>query len=82
MRVSNSGGWCWFDVSATYASPRCVATYSVTNGPAHGEVVTGAVDQQARIAYRPAPGFLGGDSFLIVNGTTNSQRPVTVTIVK
>ena len=83
MRVSSRGGWCWFDVSATFGTIRYVGIYLVTRAPAHGEVLMGEVNnQKARIAYRPVPGFIGDDSFVIVNKTTNSERPVAITVVQ
>jgi hypothetical protein len=82
IRMSSSGGWCWFDVSATFGSLRYVASYDVTQAPAHGEILMGAVNQRARIAYKPASGFVGEDSFVIVNRMTHSHRPVAVTVVR
>jgi hypothetical protein len=82
MRTSNSGGWCWFDVWATFGSLKYVGSYEVTQAPAHGEILMGEANQKARIAYKPASGFVGEDSFVIVNKMTHSQRPVTVTVVR
>jgi hypothetical protein len=42
----------------------------------------GEVNQKTRIAYRPAAGFIGDDSFVIADKMTNSERPVTVTVVQ
>jgi hypothetical protein len=82
IRVSSGGGWCWVDISATMGTIRIVATYSLTHAPAHGEVLMGEVNQKMRIAYRPASGFVGDDSFVIVNRMTNSERPFAVTVVQ
>jgi hypothetical protein len=82
MRMSSSGGWCWFDVTATFGSLKYVASYDVTRAPAHGEILMGAANQRARIAYKPAAGFVGEDSFVIVNRMTHSQRLVAVTVVR
>jgi hypothetical protein len=82
MRMSGSGGWCWVDIWATMNSLKIVATYSVTRAPMHGEVLMGEVNQKMRIAYRPAAGFVGDDSFVIVNRMTNSERPIAVTVIQ
>ena len=82
LLASSSGGWCWFDVSATFGSVRYVATYSVTRAPTHGEVLMGEVNQKARIAYKPVSGFTGSDSFVLVNKITHSEMPVAVTVVQ
>lgn len=82
IRVSSGGGWCWVDISATMGTIRIVATYSLTHAPAHGEVLMGEVNQKMRIAYRPAAGFVGDDSFVIVNRMTNSERPIAVTVIQ
>ena len=82
MRMSSSGGWCWFDLWATFGSLKYVGSYEVTQAPAHGEILMGEANQRARIAYKPAAGFVGEDSFVIVNKMTNSHRPVAVTVVR
>jgi hypothetical protein len=82
MRTSSSGGWCWFDVSATFGSLKYVGSYEVTQAPAHGEILMGEANQKARIAYKPATGFVGEDSFVIVNKMTHSERPVAVTVLR
>jgi hypothetical protein len=82
MQVGSAGGWCWFDVWGTLGSIRIVPQYNVKRAPTHGEIVMGEVNQKTRIAYRPASGFVGVDAFVIVNAMTNSERPVTVTVLK
>jgi hypothetical protein len=82
MRVSSGGGWCWFDLWATKGSFRYVATFTVTRAPVHGEILMGEVNQNTRIAYKPVSGFIGHDSFVIVDKITNSERPVVITVVQ
>ena len=41
----------------------------------------GEVDKRTRVAYKPAPGFTGEDTFQIVDKTTASERVFTLTIV-
>jgi hypothetical protein len=42
----------------------------------------GEVNQNTRIAYKPVSGFIGHDSFVIVDKITNSERPVVITVVQ
>ncbi len=80
MKMSNDGGWCWIDSAATHGSFQYVPTYRVAKAPAHGEVVTGAVGMKGRIAYRPKAGFVGTDTYSIVNAMNNSERVFTITV--
>jgi hypothetical protein len=82
IRVSSNGGWCWIELSATTGSMKYVPTYIVSKIPAHGEILMGEVNGRRRIAFRPVTGFVGDDSFVLVNQVSNSERAVTVTIVK
>ena len=75
IRMSNDGGWCWIDISATYASMQYVPSYRVVQPPAHGELLMGSFEKKARIAYRP-------DSYMLMNQLTNSERSVTLTITR
>lgn len=82
MRLREDRGWCWFDVTGTNGSLKYVPQYVVARPPAHGEIVMGEINQRARIAYRPTSGFVGNDSFVIVNKMTHSERPVAVTVIR
>jgi hypothetical protein len=82
IQMTNDG-WCWFD---TTSLPNATATFAaplrVTRQPMHGQVTIEAspVQGKTRVAYRPTPGFTGGDSFAVINETTNNERQVDVTI--
>jgi len=80
IEMKNDGGWCWINLSATNGSFQFVPSYHVTKSPAHGELVMGAVDKKARIAYRPVAGFVGVDTYTLMNTTTNSERVVMVSV--
>jgi hypothetical protein len=82
IRMRSDGGWCWIDILATTEGLRYTPKYRVAQAPAHGELVMGEVDKKARIAYRPAPGFAGVDTYTLMNTMTNSERVVTVTVSK
>jgi hypothetical protein len=40
----------------------------------------GAVGMKGRIAYRPEAGFVGTDTYSIVNAMNNSERVFTITV--
>jgi hypothetical protein len=80
MRMSSSGGWCWIELWAVRGSLKYVPTYEVTHAPTNGAVLMGEVNQKARIAYKPMPGFAGDDSFVIAEAMTHNERPVIVTV--
>ena len=80
IEMKNDGGWCWINLFATNGSFQFVPSYHVTKPPAHGELVMGALDKKARIAYRPVAGFVGVDTYTLMNTTTNSERVVTVSV--
>jgi hypothetical protein len=82
VRMSGDGGWCWINLWATQGSLQYIPKYRIAQAPAHGELVMGEVDKNARIAYRPAPGFVGVDTYTLMNTMNNSERVVTVTVSK
>ena len=80
--MSNDGGWCQIGHVFTYRQAVSVGTLSVATPPIHGQVRTGAVGPQLRIAYRPAPGFTGTDGFVVhLNTPEPWDIPVQVTVV-
>jgi hypothetical protein len=70
IRMSNDGGWCWLSLWATHGSVAYVATFRLAEPPSHGEVLMGEVNKRARVAYKPAPGFTGEDTYTIVDTMT------------
>jgi hypothetical protein len=79
--LSNDGGWCWVGLYATLGGLLYAPDFRVIRPPAHGELLMGEVDKRTRVAYKPAPGFTGEDTFQIVDKTTASERVFTLTIV-
>jgi hypothetical protein len=47
---------------------------------AHGQLLMGEVNKQARIAYQPTSGFAGEDSYHLVDTMNGLERAVTVTV--
>jgi hypothetical protein len=82
ITMSNDGGWCWMDLSATQGSLQYLPTYRVSKAPVHGQVVMGAVGMKARIAFKPEAGFAGSDTYTLMNTLNNSERVVTITITR
>jgi hypothetical protein len=84
MSVQNDGGWCWID---TYerSNWRTLSAISVavTKPPRHGRGQVRDVDnQEIRIAYQPAPGFGGQDSFSIRYESEDSNKGFVVAVSK
>jgi hypothetical protein len=65
IRMNNDGGWCQISHIFVFREVEEVGTMTLAVPPAHGEVRTGTVGKQLRIAYRPAPGFNGIDNFVV-----------------
>jgi hypothetical protein len=66
MTVKNDGGWCWNNLPHNYNRSTWIAAHDtvVITPPQHGRVVVGDVDNhRVRVAYQPAPGFTGTDTF-------------------
>ena len=82
MTMTNDGGWCWMDLSATQGSLQYLPTYQVDKAPAHGQVVMGAVGMKARIAFKPEAGFVGTDTYTLMNTLNHSEREVTITVAR
>ena len=43
ITMNNDGGWCWLSLWATHGSTLYVATFRVSQPPAHGQLLMGAV---------------------------------------
>jgi hypothetical protein len=85
--MANDGGWCWaqFKFGRSNGLGQSVASVpemAVLTPPAHGSVLIGMVDEAARFAYRPQPGFTGTDSFHVSAKTPfdSYDIPFTVTV--
>jgi hypothetical protein len=84
LKMNNDGGWCWFDnTSLPHNTATFTAELRVTRKPVHGQIVVGpsAVPNKTRVSYKPDKGYVGMDSFTVINMTTNNERQVDVTIV-
>jgi type II secretion system GspH-like protein len=80
INMANDGGWCWLTLWATLGDLRYAPEFNVTQAPQHGQLLMGAVQNNARVAYMPATGFTGGDTFTLVDKTTGTERTVTVSV--
>jgi hypothetical protein len=82
IRMSNDSGWCQLTNTFVFREVVTTGTMSLATPPIHGEVRTGTVGQQLRIAYRPSPGFTGTDGFVVHLDTPQPwDIPVHVVVV-
>ena len=80
--MNNDGGWCQISHIFVFRDVEEVGTMTLATPPAHGEVRTGNVGKQLRIAYRPAPGFTGIDDFVVHLATPQPwDIPIRVVVV-
>jgi hypothetical protein len=88
MAMKNDGGWCWGDVHHVVGRKgggRMLAAYDlvVVSPPTHGHVLVGDVaNGRVRVAYQPAPGFVGTDSFVTHFRVADTQLTWLVTVSK
>ena len=82
LTVSGDGGWCWRDIERQGGGVRGGSGFTVYTGGAvtrpaqHGQArVTLLPSGLLRVAYQPAAGYVGPDSFAYV------AQPSGVTIV-
>jgi len=80
IEMTNDGGWCWLSMWGTQGSLLYAPTYRVSRPPAHGDLLMGEVNKRRRIAYKPASGFVGEDTYTMVNVMNNLVLVVTVTV--
>jgi len=81
ITVSNEGGWCWLQLSAVWVRMQYAPNFRVARAPAHGELVMGEVnDKRTRLAYKPHPGFVGTDSYEVVNKMSGVGRTVEINV--
>lgn len=78
MKVANDGGWCGVSVAQ---SGRAFDSGLLTVRPSRGKVVVNRVGDATRIAYTPAKGFAGTDTFSVklIPGDAIVRVSVTVT---
>lgn len=82
ITVSSDDGWCQISHIFTFQNSVTVGTLSLATPPLHGEVRTGVVGEQLRIAYRPVAGFTGTDHFIVHLDTPQPwDIPIAVSVV-
>jgi hypothetical protein len=85
MTVKNDGGWCWSDGYSSPSTGRYLSARDlvVTDPPKHGHAVVGDMpNHYLRIAYQPAPGFSGQDSFTVHYNVTEAEKTIQITVSK
>jgi hypothetical protein len=83
ISMANDGGWCWIQTEAIWERQLYTAPLQVTQPPTHGSVVVGSFGGQFRIAYQPAPRYLGSDAFHVeLGGPTPWDIPVRVSVAQ
>jgi hypothetical protein len=83
IQMANDGGWCWIQTQAIWERQLYTAEIHLTEPPANGTAVVGSVDGQMRIAYRPAPNYVGPDAFHVaLGGPTPWDIPVRVAVTR
>ncbi len=78
--MGQDGGWCMirYQVAMVNSAP-VMARAEVRQAPTQGSVMVGTLDGLLRIAYRPNPGFMGQDAFLVsLHGPVSYVVPVRV----
>ncbi len=61
----NDGGWCVIRYTSSFNASVDVPALGLETPPQHGEVKLGHIGPVLWIAYRPQPGYSGGDSFVV-----------------
>ena len=85
IAMANEGGWCVISFTHSFRGrpQEILAPLRVLQPPAHGEVVVGATGGAMRIAYRPAPGYVGPDRFTVRMAAPETwDIPVQVTVTR
>ena len=67
IAMTNDGGWCTIAFTHNWrgGTLELVSPLSVRVPPAHGQAMVGTIGTTMRIAYRPAPGYVGPDRFTV-----------------
>ena len=85
IAMANDGGWCTIAFTHNWrgGTLELVSPLSVRVPPAHGEAMVGSVGTTMRIAYRPAPGYVGPDRFSVhMAGPDPWNIPVRVVVTR
>jgi peptidoglycan hydrolase-like protein with peptidoglycan-binding domain len=70
--MKNDGGWCWSRLFST--------SYQITRVPTHGQIFVGPINDVMRVAYKPEVGFVGTDSFTIMNNSKNTEAQIFIAV--
>ena len=82
VTMNNDGGWCGGLSYTTEGGHVFGVPMHLTKQPDHGEVSIRVRDKGTVVAYRPNPGFIGSDSFTVLNEMVNMERQYNVTVTK
>jgi hypothetical protein len=83
IRMDNDGGWCTLSNRFTWEYIPMTPLMTMAQPPQHGDVVLGATGGSLRIAYRPAPGYAGPDSFQVhLDAPSPETIPVQVVVTR
>ena len=81
IAMSNDGGWCWFGFTQVFRQLVTLPPARITVPPSHGQAVLQTAEGRIGVAYQPAPGFVGGDTFTVrTDGPFPHDIPVTVAV--
>jgi hypothetical protein len=82
FNMGNDGGWCWGlagGVGGVYYAP----SFVINAPPAHGMLAMDQVSStETRIAYQPAPAFVGTDGFVLIDPIAGLQINATITVMQ
>jgi hypothetical protein len=82
ITMGNDGGWCGNLNISVYVRLAWGAPMHLTRGPDHGQVSIVVESGGTRVLYKPDPGFIGSDSFSVVNETLNIVMPYDVVVTQ
>ena len=80
MTMKNDGGWCGHLARTVFGSIVIGVKTHVTNQPAHGQVSITVLGNGTNVYYKPDPGYVGPDSFAVLNEMYNIERLYNVVI--
>lgn len=80
ITMINDGGWCGHLAKTVMGSIVFGAAMHVTKPPAHGQVSITVLSGGTNVYYRPDPGYVGSDSFSVLNEMYNIDRPYNVIV--
>jgi hypothetical protein len=80
FNMGNDGGWCW-GLAGGVGGVSYAPSFVINSAPAHGAIAMEPVSStETRIAYQPAPGFVGTDGFILIDPLATLQINATITV--